>query len=99
MKKCAIIAFSLVLTVTLLTGCGCTAQDSGMSTMPSTEQTILPTNIPETTVPTEKATEPMTMPATDPTDEAGTEETGGMNGETQEGSTAETGDSSRSRMR
>jgi len=67
MKKYAIIATVLVLTLSLLTGCGCTAKDSGMATMPSTGDTLLPTNIPETTVPTEPATMPSTTPATAPT--------------------------------
>ena len=98
MKKYAIVAVILVLTVSMLTGCGCTAQDSGRETMPS----ILPTNIPETTLPTEAQTEPMTLPATMPTDAtdgAITDETGDATGETQDGDTAETGEMSRSRMR
>ena len=79
MKKYAIIAVVLVLTLSLLTGCGCTAKKDGMTTMPSTNESILPTNIPETTLPTEPATMPATIPtmeATDPMDgsEAATED-------------------------
>ena len=98
MKKYAIIACILVLTVSMLTGCGCTAQDSDMTTMPSAEPTILPTNIPETTVPMESETEFMTIPATDATDASEFGETDGMNGDTQE-STDETVTAPRSRMR
>lgn len=68
MKKYAILAAVLVLTVSLLAGCGCTARDNGMATMPSATQPILPTNIPETTAPTEPATMPATAPATEATD-------------------------------
>ena len=98
MKKHAFIAVILVLTVSLLAGCGCTARDSGMATMPSADQPILPTNIPETTIPTEAATLPETIPATAPTDE--TEYS--SNEATDDGTAnvpAETGMENRSRMR
>lgn len=65
MKKYAILAAVLVLTVSLLAGCGCTARNNSIATMPSATQPILPTNIPETTAPTEPATIPATTPATD----------------------------------
>ena len=96
MKKYAIFALCLVLTVSLLAGCGCTAQDNNTSDMPSATDPILPTNIPETTVPTEPATRPATQPATEatdastmPSDDAGIADD----------STAETGTGTRSRMR
>lgn len=68
MKKYAFLAAVLVLTVSLLAGCGCTAKDNNMATMPSVTQPMFPTNIPETTAPTEHATIPATTPATDATD-------------------------------
>lgn len=98
MKKYAIVAAVLVLTVSLLSGCGCTNKDSGMMTMPAT-QPILPTNIPETTAPTQPQTEPMTIPETDPTGTSGTDESGPMNGDMQDDNTAETGAAAKSRMR
>lgn len=64
MKKFSVIVAAFVLTVSLLTGCGCTRQGAGMDTMPNTEMTILPTNIPETTAPVMPSTEPMTEPPT-----------------------------------
>ena len=76
MKKYAIFAMVLVLTLSLLTGCGCTAKKDGMTTMPSTNESFLPTNIPETTVPTEPATMPATMPTMDATDPMDGTETG-----------------------
>lgn len=101
MKKYAIVAVVLVLTLSLLTGCGCTAKKDGMVTMPSTNESILPTNIPETTVPTEPATMPATIPATDATDFMDGTETGtgaatedNLDGHITEGMTR-----SRSRMR
>lgn len=72
MKKIAILLTVLVLTISMLTGCGCTRRGAGMDTMPSTEMTILPTNIPETTAPILPSTEPMTEPATEPTDSTDT---------------------------
>lgn len=71
MKKITILMTVLVLTISLLTGCGCTRRDAGMTTNPATEMTILPTNIPETTAPVLPSTEPATMPATEPTDDTG----------------------------
>lgn len=79
MKKIAILLTVLVLTISMLTGCGCTRRGAGMDTMPPTEMTILPTNIPETTAPILPSTQPMTEPATestDSTDTMGTEEGG-----------------------
>ena len=72
MKKIAILLTVLVLTISMLTGCGCTRRGAGMDTTPSTEMTILPTNIPETTAPILPSTEPMTEPATEPTDSTDT---------------------------
>ncbi len=94
MKKIAMISVLLVLTVALLTGCGCTRQGAGMDTQPSTEMTILPTNIPETTAPV--------MPSTQPATEAPTEapsETGpmGTEGGITDSTTGET-EGARSRM-
>ena len=77
MKKIAILLTVLVLTISMLTGCGCTRRGAGMDTMPSTEMTILPTNIPETTAPVMPSTEPMTEPATDITDSTDTMSTEG----------------------
>ncbi len=72
MKKFAMLMTVLVLTISMLTGCGCTRRGAESDTMPSTEMTILPTNIPETTEPTMPSTEPMTEPATDATDNTDT---------------------------
>ena len=98
MKKVIATMLAAAMAMSMLTGCGCTVQDSDMTTMPSAEPTILPTNIPETTVPMESETEFMTIPATDATDASEFGETDGMNGDTQE-STDETGTAPRSRMR
>ncbi len=72
MKKFAMLLTVLVLTISMLTGCGCTRRGAGMDTMPSTEMTILPTNIPETTAPIMPSTEPMTEPGTESTDNTDT---------------------------
>lgn len=72
MKKFAMLLTVLVLTISMLTGCGCTRRGAGTDTMPSTEMTILPTNIPETTAPILPSTEPMTDPVTEPTDNTDT---------------------------
>ena len=72
MKKLSVLLTVLVLTISMLTGCGCTRRGAESDTMPSTEMTILPTNIPETTEPTMPSTEPMTEPATDATDNTDT---------------------------
>ena len=95
MKKLSVLLTVLVLTISMLTGCGCTRRGAGMDTMPATEMTILPTNIPETTVPTMPATEPMTDPITEPTDNTDTMSTddGGIT----DSITGETG--TRSRIR
>ena len=72
MKKFAMLMTVLVLTISMLTGCGCTRRGTESDTMPSTDMTIVPTNIPETTAPTMPSTEPMTEPATDATDNTDT---------------------------
>ena len=104
MKKYAIIAAVLVLTLSLLAGCGCTAKDSGMATMPSSGDTLFPTNIPETTLPTEPATVPATMPATVPSSEAtapgGESESGTPSGtDSENAGISEDATRNRSRMR
>lgn len=71
MKKYSILMTVLVLTISLLTGCGCTRRGAEMDTMPSTEMTILPTNIPETTAPVIPTTEPVTEPSVEATMETG----------------------------
>jgi predicted small secreted protein len=97
MKKYSMLMVVLVLTGCLLTGCGCTRQGAGLDTMPATEMTILPTNIPETTAPIIPSTQPMTQPATEPTMD--TETAGTDNGASEDitGGTGETG--TRSRIR
>ena len=72
MKKFAMLLTVLVLTISMLTGCGCTRRGAEMDTMPATEMTILPTNIPETTAPTMPPTEAMTDPVTEPIDNTDT---------------------------
>lgn len=72
MKKFAMLLTVLVLTISMLTGCGCTRRGAEMDTMPATEMTILPTNIPETTAPTMPSTEAMTDPVTEPIDNTDT---------------------------
>ena len=71
MKRYSILLTVLVLTMALLTGCGCTRRGAGTDTMPATEMTILPTNIPETTAPVMPSTEPATQPSTEPATETG----------------------------
>ena len=72
MKKYSVLLAVLVLTACLFTGCGCTRRGAGTDTMPATEMTILPTNIPETTAPIMPSTQPMTEPLTEPTDNTDT---------------------------
>ena len=72
MKKFAMLLTVLVLTISMLTGCGCTRRGAGMDTTPATEMTVLPTNIPETTAPTMPSTEAMTDPVTEPIDNTDT---------------------------
>lgn len=72
MKRYSALLAVLVLTASLLTGCGCTRQGAGMDTNPATEMTILPTNIPETTAPVMPSTEPMTVAPTEAPSETGT---------------------------
>ena len=95
MKKFTMLLTVLVLTISMLTGCGCTRRGTEADTMPATEMTILPTNIPETTAPVLPETEPMTDPVTDPTDTTDTMSTddGGIS----DSITGETG--TRSRIR
>ena len=98
MKKVLILATVLVLTLSVLTGCGCTRQDAGMNTKPSTEMTILPTNIPETTAPLLPETAPATIPMTEGSAGNGNNSGSADNGDsavnggtTESGSSAETG--------
>ena len=72
MKKFTMLLTVLVLTISMLTGCGCTRRGAGTDTMPPTEMTILPTNIPETTAPVLPSTAPMTEPVTEPTNSTDT---------------------------
>ena len=91
MKKYSVFLAVLVLTASLLTGCGCTRQGAGVDTKPSTEMTILPTNIPETTAPVMPSTEPMTVAPTEmPTENStmGTEDGGITDSITGESDTA-----------
>ena len=64
MKKFTIALLILVLTVSMLTGCGCTRRDAVPSTKPITTEPMIPTNIPETTAPLLPETEP-TVAATE----------------------------------
>ena len=72
MKKIAMLTAVLVLTISMLTGCGCTRRGAEMDTMPPTEMTVLPTNIPETTEPVLPSTMPMTEPETEVTENTDT---------------------------
>ena len=96
MKTLASLFMSFVLTTAMLTGCGCTNRNTGMTTpttmLPTTEMTTVPT-----TMPTQASTEPSgTNGSTDETINHG-------NGPLVEDttspseSTTETGDQSRSR--
>lgn len=76
MKKYAILAVVLVLTLSLMAGCGCTAKKNTMPPMPSTSEPMLPTNIPDPTVATQPATVPPTMPTMDATNPMDGNETG-----------------------
>lgn len=95
MKKFTIALLILVLTVSMLTGCGCTRRDAVPSTKPITTEPMIPTNIPETTVPTETATEPVSVAPTEET--VIPDMTDGENGTTS--GTDSTEDVTRSRMR
>ena len=68
MKPFASLFMSLVLTTAMLTGCGCTNRNAGVTT-PTTM--LPPTEM--TTTPTTAATETTTAPTTNPTQ--GTDET------------------------
>ena len=95
MKKFAIALLTLILVAAMLTGCGCTRRDMVPSTKPIPTDPIFPTNIPETTVPTEDLTEPVTLVPTEETIMPGM--TDGETGMTD--ATAGTEDLTRSRMR
>ena len=78
MKPFAMLALTLLLTASMLTGCGCTNQNMDPTTMP----TVLPTNeeiwnSTETT--THHTTETTTPVTTDSTAAETTEETRGVN--------------------
>lgn len=66
MKTLASLFASFVLTAAMLTGCGCTNRNAGMTTpttmAPTTEMTTVPT-----TAPTEGSTEPSAANGTDET--------------------------------
>ena len=66
MKTLASLFASFVLTTAMLTGCGCTNRNAGMTTpttmLPTTEMTTVPT-----TVPTEGSTESSSTNGTDET--------------------------------
>ena len=66
MKTFASLFMSFVLTAAMLTGCGCTNRNAGMTTpttmLPTTEMTTAPTSAP-------------TQTATEPTNTQGTDET------------------------
>lgn len=96
MKRYSVLLAVLVLTASLLTGCGCTRQGAGTDTNPATEMTILPTNIPETTAPVMPSTEPMTDAPTEMPSETGT--MGTDDGGITDSITGET-EGARSRMR
>ena len=69
MKKYAILAFCLVLTVSMMVGCGCTNSKGKDMTTP----TVLPTNeeVWDTTEPATRATtQPTTAPTVTPSDAA-----------------------------
>lgn len=67
MKKYTILAAVLVLTISMLTGCGCTRRRNDMATTPSNEVTVAPTK-PAATQP--HVTEPV-MPTIDTTEHTG----------------------------
>lgn len=89
MKKLSILAVGLVLTTSLLAGCGC-RNYAAPTTVPTTYPTTVPTTVP-TTAPT---TQPTTAATTEPTIDYGngplTEAT-----ELPEGTEATTGNRSR----
>lgn len=66
MKTLASLFASFVLTAAMLTGCGCTNRNAGMTTpttmLPTTEMTTVPTTVP-------------TQPSTEPSGTNGTDET------------------------
>lgn len=72
MKKYSILVIAFVLTLGVLTGCGCTDRRNELATTP----TAAPTT-PVTMAPTEPATEPATLPMPTTDDASGTE--GGSN--------------------
>ncbi|MGM9550519.1 MAG: hypothetical protein ACI3V5_11845 [Faecousia sp.] len=61
MKKYSILVLVLVLTAALFTGCGCTNQDPGRNTVPTTMPTVATTETTRaTSAPTTERTEPST---------------------------------------
>ncbi len=66
MKTLASLFASFVLTAAMLTGCGCTNRNAGMTTpttmLPTTEMTTVPTTVP-------------TQPSSEPSGTNGTDET------------------------
>lgn len=66
MKKISVLALCLVLTASVLAGCGC-RNYAAPTTVPTTFPTTLPTTAPTTA--------PTTVPTTQPTTEATTEPT------------------------
>lgn len=64
MKKYLALTAVFVLILGMFTGCGCTRRGAMVDPKPSTEMTIVPTNIPETTAPLLPETEP-TVAATE----------------------------------
>ena len=98
MKTLASLFASFVLTAAMLTGCGCTNRNAGMTTpttmLPTTEMTTVPT-----TVPTQPSTEPSGTNGTNGTDETVNHGNGPLVEESTGASesTAETSGQSRSR--
>ncbi len=101
MKKYAIFITVFVLTISMLTGCGCTRRRDDMDTQPSQQETILPTipdtiepNVTDTVMPTYDSMEPSGTDA--PTETTGTQDETGTSDST--GGAAEaTGPAARSR--
>lgn len=87
MKTFVTLALTLVLTASLLVGCGCTNQNGSSTSAP----TVLPTN-EELWNTTESTTRATTESTTVPTTNSSTNNTtGGMNGTTENGGVMENG--------